>query len=392
MINILRKIIKPKYDTLNHIEIDAEKIIANYNYLKSLQEEAEIFPVLKSNAYGHGLKEICTILNYTSAKMVAVDSYPEAQIVYRYFKGKVLILGEMPLGAYRYAKLKKTEFVVYNEETLRHLSRYKKRARIHLFINTGMNREGIKNIGKFIHENKKYLDKVDITGLCSHFVAADSRSLMNSSQEDIFMKSLDKLRSAGYFPRWVHIGNSAAIFWNDNRLLTAFRPGIASYGYNPLNTPDDATVALQPALEVFSQVVSIQDVVSGDTVSYGGDYRVKNSGQIAIIPFGYFEGLDRRLSNTAQFLVQANENFLAKIAGIVCMNMTCLDVDKENIQIGDEVQIVSNKKDDVNSVENISALMDTISYEFLAKLQANIKKIIINLPNIKKAKENLKND
>ena len=391
MINILKNLFKPKYDTLNHIEIDAEKIVANYNHLKTLQEEAEIFPVLKSNAYGHGLKEICLILNHTSAKMVVVDSYPEAQIVYRYFKGKVLIIGEMPLKAYRYAKFKKTEFVVYNEETLRYLSRFKKRAHIHLFINSGMNKEGIKDVSKFLHENKKYLDKVDVKGLCSHFVAADSRSLLNSSQEDVFMNALDKLRSAGYFPRWVHIGNSAAVFWNDNRLLTAFRPGIAFYGYNPLNTIDDSTAALQPALEVFSQVVSVQDVVSGDTVSYGEDYKVKTAGQIAAIPFGYFEGLDRRFSNTAQFLVQANENFLAKIAGKVCMNMTCLDVDKENINIGDEVKIVSSRPGDINSVENLASLIDTISYEFLVKLQSNIRKIIINLPNIKANKKQLKN-
>lgn len=386
MINLLRKLKKPKYDTLNRIEIDAKKIIANYNILKSLQKEAEIFPVLKANAYGHGLKEICQILNYTTAKMVVVDSYPEAQIAYKYFKGKVLILGEMPLKAYRYAKLKRTEFVVYNEATLRYLSRYKKRAKIHLFINTGMNREGIKFVSKFLGDNKSYLDKVTISGLCSHFVAADDRSLLNSSQEDMFMEALDKIRSAGYFPPHVHIGNSAAVFWNDNRLLTAFRPGLAIYGYNPLNSHEDSVESLQPALEVYSQVVSIQEVQTGETVSYGNEYKVKEYTQIAVIPFGYFEGLDRRLSNLAQFLVLANNYFTVPVAGKVCMNMTCLDVGNENIQIGDEVKIVSSNKQDLNSVENLANLMDTIPYEFLAKLQANVRRVILNLPDNRRTK------
>lgn len=383
MLNFLRNLMKPKYDTLNRIEIDAEKIVSNFNYLKSLQNEAEIFPVLKSNAYGHGLREICTILNYTSAKMVAVDSYPEAQIAYKHFKGKVLILGEMPLEVYKYAKLKRTEFIVYNEDTLRHLSKFKKKAKVHLFVNTGMNREGIQDLPAFIAENKKYLDKLSVSGLCSHFAAADSRSLLNSKQEERFIKDLDTLRAAGYFPRWVHIGNSAAIFNCDNRLLTAFRPGIALYGYNPLNRTSEGSEALSGALEVFSQIVSIQNLEPRESVSYGEDYKVKTKTQIATIPFGYFEGLNRDLSSKARLLVTANENYYVKIAGKVCMNMCSLDVGSENISVGDEVKVVSSSKLDENSVENLAELSDSISYEFLVKLQANIRRYIINLANVK---------
>lgn len=134
MLNLIRKIIKPKYKTLNQIEINSKNILHNLEYIQSLQEQAEIFPVLKSNAYGHGLKEICHILKKTNIKMVAVDSFPEAQVVYKYFPGKVLILGEMPLKAYSYCKLKRTEFIVYNKETLKYLSRYGKKAKIHLFF------------------------------------------------------------------------------------------------------------------------------------------------------------------------------------------------------------------------------------------------------------------
>ena len=149
--------------------------------------------------------------------------------------------------------------------------------------------------------------------------------------EELFIKDLDILRAAGYFPRWVHNGNSAAICTSDNRLLTAFRPGIALYGYNPLNRPSEACRALEPALEVYSQVVSIQNLKPGDTVSYGDDYKVKTKTQIATIPFGYFEGLSRSLSDTAKLLILANENYYAKIAGKVCMNMCSLDVGSEKI-------------------------------------------------------------
>jgi alanine racemase len=102
-----------------------------------------------------------------------------------------------------------------------------------------------------------------------------------------------------------------------------------------------------------------------------------------VIPFGYFEGLDRRLSNRAEFLVYGHNKFFAHIAGRVCMNLTCLEIGNNSVEIGDEVKLVSKQPDDPNSVMNLSLLMETIPYEFLVKFQANIRKNIINLTNIK---------
>ncbi len=377
MINLIRQLLKPKYDTLNIIKIKADNILYNYNYLKNLQREAEIFPVLKSNAYGHGLKEICQILNRSSAKIAVVDSYPEAQVAYRYFKGKILILGEMPLKAYRYCLFKKTEFIVYNAETLKYLSRFGKKVFVHLFINSGMNREGIQDLSSFIKNNKRYLDRVTVNGLCSHFASADIDSILNETQSDNFSEALDILRSAGYFPKWVHLGNSASVFKSSNKFLTAYRPGISLYGYSPFEG-GEREVFLRPALQVYSKIVSVQNLRANESVSYNESYRAPNDTKIAVIPFGYFEGLDRRLSNRAQFLVLAGANkFWAPIAGRVCMNLCCLDVRDQLVKIGDEVQIVSDNPTDLNSVEAISRLIGTISYEFLAKLQANIRREII---------------
>jgi len=382
MINFFRQLFKPKYETLNKIEIDAKKILANYEYLKNQQGSAEIFPVLKSNAYGHGLKEMCLILNQSSAPLVIVDSFPEAQIAWRYFKRNVLILGEMPLDAYSYCDFKRTEFAVYDGETLKLLARYRKKARIHLFVNSGMNREGIKDINEFIKVNNKYLDRVEVTGLCSHLASADEQSILNQTQEKEFINSLECLRAAGYFPKWVHLGNSAGLLTLNNKLLTAYRPGLALYGYSPFSDFDDsdfeANSALQPALKVTSRVVSVQNLLPGESVSYNESYRASRETNIAIIPFGYFEGLDRRLSNKAEFnVVGGNNSFWAPVAGRVCMNLTCLDVNSQNVQKGDLVVIVSSNKEDRNSVLKISHLMNTVPYEFLVRLQPNIRREIV---------------
>ena len=86
MFNKLRQAFKLNYETLNRLEIKKAAVLANYEALKKQQPEAAIFPVLKSNAYGHGLKELAQILNETDTPIVAVDSFPEAQIVKKYFK------------------------------------------------------------------------------------------------------------------------------------------------------------------------------------------------------------------------------------------------------------------------------------------------------------------
>jgi alanine racemase len=245
-----------------------------------------------------------------------------------------------------------------------------------------MNREGIKDLKQFVELNKKYLDRVEIVGLCSHLASADENSILNQTQETEFMNALDILRSAGYFPRWVHLGNSAGLLSLRNKLLTAYRPGLALYGYNPFSDSDDTDFVenkmLQPALRVISQVVSIQKLLPDESVSYNESYHATKETNIAVVPFGYFEGLDRRLSNKAEFLVMGlNAPIWAPVAGKVCMNLTCLDVGSQSIQRGDQVIIVSNDPKDKNSVLKLSRLMNTVPYEFLVRLQVSVRREII---------------
>lgn len=367
MINFLRSLSRPKYDSLNRIEIIADNILYNYRYLSFLRPEAEIFPVLKANAYGHGLKEVCRILNRSQAKMVAVDSFPEAQIVYRNFKGKVLILEEMPLPAYRYCNFRRTEFCVYNSSTIKYLATKHPGVKIHLFLNSGMNREGLKDVKTFIDQNKEYLKHLVIKGICSHLASAEEET---EQQENTFLSMIDYLKEQGIKGDHIHIGNSAGIFTTKNKAYNAFRAGLALYGYGY------GSENLKPALRLISKIVAICDVLPGEIVSYGRDYVIANKTRLALIPFGYYEGLDRRLSAmNLGFRVKGQE---VAIAGKVSMNLTVLDIfNNQDINIGDEVELVSLDSSAKNSVNNIAAAMGTIPYEFLVKLQANIRRLII---------------
>jgi len=381
MLNYLRQLLKPKYPTLNQIEIKAGAIFNNLKLLQSLQPQAQVIPVLKSNAYGHGLKEICQILNKAKVQMIALDSFPELQIAYRYFKGKVLLIGEMPAEAYAYIRWSRTEICVYNSDTIRTLASYKKQARVHLFVNTGMNREGIKDLPSFWQKHLDCLPYLQITGLCSHLLDAEGDGSANNQQAQVFFQALEFLKTKKCQPRYVHLANSAGSFTVKDERLTATRPGLAVYGYNPFAVDSPyfkEADKLQPALRLVSTVVSLQKIQAGETVSYNAAYKAEREEHIAVIPFGYYEGLDRRLSNKAIFqLLHDNNKVEVKLAGRVCMNLTCVRLDREEVvSIGDRVVLVSDNKDDINSLGNLAKIQGTIVYELLVKFQANIRRII----------------
>ena len=144
IISIIRNFFHKKPDrVLNWIEISRENILSNYYHIRSLQPESSIFPVVKSNAYGHGLREIVSILNQTDCEMIAVDSLLEYQIVRRNSQKRILVLGETLCENYQFFDIRNTSFCVWNIATLEYLISLKKPFHIHLFLNTGMNREGI---------------------------------------------------------------------------------------------------------------------------------------------------------------------------------------------------------------------------------------------------------
>ncbi len=382
LISYLRRWRKPNYQTLNRLEIEAAAILDNFRLLQAQQPEAQIIPVLKSNAYGHGLKELCQILNRAAVEMVAVDSFPEAQLAYRYFRGKVLLIGEMPISVYRYLHWPRTEICVYNEVTLKALASMKIKANIHLFVNSGMNREGIKDLAAFWQDNLDYWPHLNIVGLCSHLAEAEGDGKLNQQQAEVFFKDLDFLHEQGVFPKHVHLGNSAGIFTLKDKRLNAYRPGLALYGYNPFPETSpyfSKAQSLRPALSLISTIVSIQNINPGEIVSYNATYQAPVATQIAVIPFGYYEGLDRRLSSLAEFqIIKGKNKIKAKLAGRVCMNLSCLDAGREEeLSPGLEVCLISSRPEDFNSLENLARLQGTIPYELLVKLQANIRRNIV---------------
>jgi len=246
-----------------------------------------------------------------------------------------------------------------------------------------MKREGAQKgkLDKLIELIKKNSSKIEFTGLCSHLASADTVSNLNKKQEKNFFEALKYVEERGLKPKWVHLGNSAGVFILDNKRLNAFRVGLGFYGYNIFNKnqPDyKRAQELKPALRVTSEVVVVQDLEPGDKVSYNETFTVDKPIRTAVIPFGYTEGLDRRLSNKAKFKVKAKDKeFYAKVAGRVCMNLTVLNCGHKKVKIGDKIEVISENPDALNSVQNLVEIMETIPYELLVKLNLGIRRVVI---------------
>ncbi len=378
MLGFLRSLFGSRIHPMNTIRLRKKVLLQNFDYLQAIQPKASIFPVLKSNAYGHGLKQIVKMLSRADVPYIAVDSYPEYVVVKNNCSLPILILWETLLENYRKFDHKKTTFCVYNTWTIRHLGRLGKPTKIHLFLNTGMNREGIQEdeLSGFIKELQSHPNLI-VEWILSHFWEADAPSDYSmTDQIQRFKRMYYKIIDAWFTPLWRHIGNSAAMFKITDEFFNAYRPGIALYGYNPLHTEDPLYKKgnnLAPILSVTSRVMSLQTIWPGEWVSYHHDYKPHDKELVATVPFGYAEWLFR--SASGKIFIKHRKAFLRQV-GIICMNLSSYLVDSA-VHIGDEVEIISENPRAKNSMANLAEQSWTIVYETLVKLDRGIRREIV---------------
>ncbi len=284
-----------KIQTLNRIEISEKNILHNFDYFQKNNYPSEIWPVLKSNAYGHGFQLIARILKKRKFSYLVVDSYFEALKIREVSRQPVLLIGytlpqNLPLMDFRGFAT-----IVYDAETIRALGGINQKVKIHLKINTGMNRQGINpdEVNGCLNLIRKY-DNLELEGVCSHLADADgARDDYTKRQEKIFLEAVEKIRAKGFRPRYFHLANSAGSAKIKNSTCNAIRLGLGLYGYG--------LSGLKHALRFITTLIKINNLKKGDKVSYNCSFTAPKNMRIGVIPVGYYEGLDRRLSNYPQF-------------------------------------------------------------------------------------------
>jgi alanine racemase len=377
MIDWIRNLIKPKLKSMNHIKINSTILLENLEYLKSIQPHSSIIPILKSNAYWHWLKEICKILkNNSNIDLVWVDSFPEYQIAKKYTNKKILILWETIAHNYKYFNFKKASFIIYNINTLDSLSRFRSNINIHLFLNTWMNREWIdwSELESFLNKLKEY-SNINLEWVCSHI--ADNNSTNIENQVNSFKDMYQIIKNKWFNPEYRHIWASGWLLKLKDDFFNAYRPWIAFYGYNPIRKDKEwyeLWKKLKPVLTVTSTIIKLQKLKFWEWVWYDHTFKTDKETTIWLIPFGYYEWLNRKLSNN--FFVKWQNKYLP-IVWNISMNLSCFDAWESDIKLWDEIEIISSDPYTLNNIHRIAEKTETISYEVLINLNEKIKRIII---------------
>jgi len=374
------------YKNLNQIQISKSALKSNYDYFSSLSENTQIAPVLKSNAYGHGIIEVGKYVDkHIKPPFICVDSLYEAyQLQKAGVKTNILIIGyTFPENFKKTRKKLPFHIPVYDLETLKILNKHQPGANVHIKIDTGMNRLGLKlaDVPTFITYAQS-CDNLNFVGIYSHLSKADDPKAIQHTKEQLqlFKEVLKIFKHHNFSFKWRHISASAgASIIRDNTFNLA-RVGLGFYGYSPFNQSvklgRSQQKKLSPALSFISHLIQIKQIQKGDQVSYGGTFLAPKDMTIGILPAGYYEGIERRLSNRG--FVSIN-NIPCQIIGRVCMNLTIIDISNvPNVEVGNEVFIYSSNNKHKNTVKKSAKLANTIPYVLLCHLSESTKRILID--------------
>lgn len=390
MFSWIKSLFSPRLYPMNIVHIHKKNILRNVQYLQSLQPNSSLFPVLKSNAYGHGIKQMIKILSRVDVPYVVVDSYPEYQIVRKNSDKQILIIWETLPDNYKKFDLKRTAFAIYNIEALEALGSIGKNVRIHVFLNTGMNREWIDldKLTSFMEVCLKY-KTIEIEWVMSHLYWADDIEFIADldkeiggektsieKQIELFKKMYYQILEYGYSPLRRHIWNSAGMFKIKEDFFNARRPGLAMYGYNPLVEDDPYFFLgkkLSPALSITSRVISLHEVWPGEGISYWHKHVVKDREIVGTVPFGYAEWLSRLSSGKIYFGIGKKS---VQQLGTICMNL-CSFLADDSIEIGDEIEIISCNNKNKNTLLALANASETIPYECLIRFDRGMRREII---------------
>ena len=368
------------YQTLNRIELSRANVLHNIALIQEQHPGYSIFPVLKSNAYGHGLTELAKILNEATCDFLVVDGYFEAAKIRTITKHRILVMGYIRPHNTKLLDTKRCSFVVQDIDSLKAFGRLGRPVRIHVELNTGMNRMGLQphELGPYLEIFKQY-PNLELEGIMSHLADADNDqdNTFTEQQTTCFDALVSQVQAAGFKPKYIHLAQTAGSTKTKSTFANSIRLGIGVYGINPLAPTDplyNKLKALKPALSLTSTIVKIIDLQKGDKVSYNGIFTAPRAMRIGVLPLGYYEGIPRELSNAG---VVTLDGTLLPIVGRVCMNHTMISLEKTNAQVGDEVIVIDNNPEAPNSVEQICLRHTLFPYALLTGLSSSIRRVII---------------
>ena len=347
------------------LEINTEQFIKNIDRIKDYSKDKIIMPVIKANGYGTYINKRVDILDMF--QIVAVALVDEGIAIRKEgYQGEIFVLNQPAIEEIDLIEEYNLTIGLSSIEFLDKCSN--RNIKVHLEIETGMNRTGIKlnDLESFL--NKALESSFIIEGVYTHLSSADFDQDYTNKQIDTFKEAVSYLKNNNIILKYIHISASNGILNYKIDIANTIRPGIIMYGYEPF-IGAKKIIPVEPIAKLKTNITYIKNSNINDKIGYSQKYTCPNDMIIATIPIGYADGYRRSLSNKGYVLVN---NVRCKILGNICMDSCMIDVTDANAKVGDEVILF----DEYNiTLDELSNICETINYEILCTINERVPRI-----------------
>jgi len=381
------------------LELSKSALRKNIRFIKERLSPGTAFcSVVKGNAYGHGINIFVPLAEEVGVRHFAVFSADEAAAALkaRTKNSSIMIMGSLDNDQLDWIIEEGVSFYVFGMDRLKAAlemaKKIGKRARVHLEVETGLNRMGLEaeELEEAVDLIVKNPGHIEVEGVCTHYAGAESvgNYLRIRTQITRFHEVTTWLQSKGVDFKTRHTASSAATFTYPETHMEMVRVGIAQYGYwpsqetrmhyflqNGMAQKKGVTDPLKRVITWKSKVMHVNEVPPGEFVSYGTSYMTTRHQRIASVPVGYFHGFARSLSNLGHVLVRGRR---AQVVGLVNMNMLMIDVtDHKGVAKGDEVVLIGRQGKQHISVAAFSDISRILNYEALVRIPSEIPRVVV---------------
>lgn len=368
---------------LTWVEIDKSAIKQNIiKFRRLVGSKCLIMPVVKANAYGHGFLDVARICDKSPQvdRICVVNDEEALSLIENKIRKPVQILTFFDTKKAKIGlKLAKNDviFPLFSLEQAKFLNKVGDRAgknvQVHIKVDTGASRVGLlpNEVISFLEKLHQF-PRLKIEGLFSHFAASEEDRIFTEYQMRNFEQLVSEIESRGYKIPMKHFACSAASVLFAKSRLNAIRLGLSLYGLYPDNL-SRKKINLEPALSWHTKIIQVRTVPAWTKIGYGGSFTTKKTTKLAILPVGYWDGYDRRLSNTAQVLIHGKK---CPIRGRICMNICMVDVTAiKNVKAGDSAVLIGKQGNSVITADDIAGWSGTINYEVVDRINPLIKRV-----------------
>ncbi len=367
---------------LTRAYIHLDRLTHNLRLLQELAGERPLWPAIKANAYGHGMVLVARHLVALGCDTLCVAHVSEAEVLVEGGVDARLLLFSATLPDHSEAIVRlgcepAVCTLEFAEALARDAQRLGRMVAVHLMVDTGMGRIGIRpeDAPEFL-ERCAALTGIRVRGLMTHFPRADEADKTISVQQiDRFRRCIEATRR--FAIEFRHMANSAAIFDLPDSYCDAVRPGIALYGLRPSPEIINPRVReLKPVLEWKTRISFLKEVPARTGLSYGHTFHTARPSLIATVPVGYGDGLSRRLSNNLELLVCGVR---CPQVGRITMDQSLVDVTalRSRVDLGDEVVIIGRQFDEEITADELAEKLGTISYEIVTAIAERVPRVAI---------------